>query len=530
LRALVACAAGLLPAPNAAVAQANLSFERAAEDGALPEAWSRLGPATPDDGARARLDSSIAAHGTRSLQVVQSAADALTRIGQPLAVAALLPRGPDGRALASRLRVRAAVRAAGATQRPGIWLRIAGGQGTLYLDSRGRGSDSPAAEPVGAAAPAADWAREQVELPLPADADEVRFGAVARGAGSAWFDDFSVEVIAADRLPPASASAQSYLDAALAILEESSINRARIDWRALRAATAEYARGASTAADAHLALRYAIYALGDRHSYLQTPETAAQLRLAPVSNARTGRGPIEPRAELVDGRLGYVAVPSVAGGSPQSQVQFATRVQQLIKELDSPGTCGWILDLRRNTGGNLWPMLAGVGPLLGDGEAAASVYPDGRRVPVWYRDGQAGFGEYTQLRVFEPYRLAAAAPVAILIGPATASSAEILTVAFRGRPGAASFGAATSGLSAGNKTFTLRDGAALILTVAATSDRAGRTYLGPIDPDHAVAPASEQADVTRAAAAVWLASSRSCGAHAADAAAAVNRGTSGTIE
>jgi hypothetical protein len=41
-------------------------------------------------------------------------------------------------------------------------------------------------------------------------------------------------------------------------------------------------------------------------------------------------------------------------------------------------------------------------------------------------------------------------------------------------------------LSAGNRTFTLSDGAALILTVAATSDRTGRTYLGPLEPDRAI--------------------------------------------
>src|SRR5690606_7638415 len=97
--------------------------------------------------------------------------------------------------------------------------------------------------------------------------------------------------------------------------------------------------------------------------------------------------------------------------------------------------CGWIIDLRRNSGGNLWPMLLGVGPLVGDGDAGAAVYPDGRRVPFWYRDGRVGLGDYVQLRVTRPYRLRRRDPyLAVLLGERTASSGEILAGAFRGSP------------------------------------------------------------------------------------------------
>jgi len=151
--------------------------------------------------------------------------------------------------------------------------------------------------------------------------------------------------------------------------------------------------------------------------------------------------------------------------------------------------------------------LAGAGPLLGEGELGASVYPDGIRRPFWYRDGQAGFGEYVQLRVVAPHRLRdAAAPLAVLLGPRTASSAEVLAAAARGRPHARSFGAPTRGVSAGNRTFELSDHAAVVLTVAATADRTGRADLGPLEPDERVAAsyrgesvaASDRAAVERA--------------------------------
>jgi hypothetical protein len=161
-------------------------------------------------------------------------------------------------------------------------------------------------------------------------------------------------------------------------------------------------------------------------------------------------------------------------------------------------------------------MLAGVGPLLGDGEVGASVYPDGRRVPVWYRQGQAGFGEYVQLRVFGPHA-AAERPVAVLIGQGTASSGEVLAAAFRGRPGARSFGAPTSGVSSGNRTFPLADGAALVLTVAATSDRLGQVHTGPLLPEHPVPAAAggSGGDPVLAAATAWLSGQAGCAVTAA---------------
>jgi carboxyl-terminal processing protease len=300
-------------------------------------------------------------------------------------------------------------------------------------------------------------------------------------------------------------------------MREHALRRADVDWLSLRAEALEHARGAATAGEAHLAVRFAVRELGDRHSYLQSAAATRALATTAVSNARTGSPLAAPRGQRLADSVAYVNVPGFAGGTPLQQVEFAEQVKNTIQATDGTDVCGWVVDLRQNTGGNLWPMLAGVGPLLGEGELAASVYPDGRRVPVWHRDGQAGFGDYTQLRVRAPYRLAGSSvPVAVLLGPATASSAEVLAVAFRSRAATRSFGAPTRGLSAGNRTFALADGAALVLTVAATSDNAGHVYAGPIVPDEAVARseqpsgAESAADAVLAAAVAWLEAGDSC--------------------
>jgi hypothetical protein len=459
-----------------------LSFE--AGDASAPAGWSLYRPDDPLRGVAIAVDPAVAAAGTRSLRLEQQDAAGFTRIGQRLRYGEGV--GPAAQSSpVRRVRLRAAVRAGAADTAAGLWLRVAGPKGAIYLDSRSDGHEGAGAA-TARRGPPASWTREELEVPLPADGTEVAVGALLRGRGSAWFDDFSLDYVDAAARPPPAPAAARYLDEALDLLERNSINTRRIDWQALRAAATGQARGAAMPAGVYTALRYAIYELGDRHSYLLAPQAQAALDLTPVSNARTGRAMVAPRAARVDGAYGYLAVPGFAGGAPQSQVEFAEALQASIKSLDVPGTCGWIVDLRFNSGGNLWPMLAGVGPLLGEGDAGASVYPDGQRKSIWYRDGQAGFGDYAQLRVREPYRLGAPPPVAVLLGPGTASSAEVLAVAFRGRPHAQSLGAPTAGLSAGNRTFVLADGASLVLTVAATADRTGRVYTDALAPERPV--------------------------------------------
>lgn len=318
-------------------------------------------------------------------------------------------------------------------------------------------------------------------------------------------------------LPPPSAEARWYLQYALNIMQEHSINRASIDWPRFRASVMEQARGAVTVADTHPVLRNALAGLGDGHSFLRTERRPDdERRFADWPRERNSWFIREPRAEVIGERFAYIALPGFFRGTHEVQQDFAGRVQRDIGALDADGVCGWIVDLRGNAGGNLWPMLAGIGPLLGDGEVASAVYPDGSRTPVWYRNGQAGFGDYVQLRVRgEPYSPSVRdAPAAVLLGPTTASSGETVAIAFRGRTNARSFGASTRGVSTGNRTFELSDGAMMALTVASSADRNGRIYGGAVDPDEPADIGSADQPLMRQpvvqAALAWLSEQSGC--------------------
>lgn len=295
----------------------------------------------------------------------------------------------------------------------------------------------------------------------------------------------------------------AYVGRAIDIMQAHSLNRAAIDWPAFRNAVFARADGAETVSDAHPALRYALTQLEDRHSTLLTPaQLYGDADAAGVVPAVT---PQSPRGELLDAATAYVWVPSHPGGHPAADRAYADALQVAIYRLDRSDPCGWIVDLRDNPGGNMWPMLAGLHPLMGDGTVGAFRSPDGDTL-WWVGNGMAGSGPTVQATSRYAHRLARPGPpVALLVGPRTASSGEALAVAFRGRAHTRSFGEPTFGVPTGNRGFRLTDGSLMFVSASRFVDRAGTVYDGPIEPDVAVSGD----DVLRAARR-WLQQNARC--------------------
>jgi C-terminal processing protease CtpA/Prc len=246
---------------------------------------------------------------------------------------------------------------------------------------------------------------------------------------------------------------------------------------------------------------------------LQRPGSAR-----PVT-ARITHDPVDsqhmPQGRRLDGNIGYVALPS--GPAPGINDEYAAIMQQIIRVIDRTPTCGWVVDLQHDQGGALDPMVLGVGPILGDGEAGASIPASGPPVPWSYREGIYRHGTYTAA-VAMPYALKQPfPPVAVLTSRDTASAGEAVAISFRGRAGSRSFGAATAGVPTGNSTHYLSDGAAIILTTALEADRTGHVYglTERIAPDQLVANPDPRimgtdADPVLRAAVAWLQTQPGC--------------------
>jgi len=283
-------------------------------------------------------------------------------------------------------------------------------------------------------------------------------------------------------LLPISPEAAAYLKEALDIMKNNSLHRYHIDWEALYTSAFKMAEHAQTSTDTYDAIMYALNQLGDHHSHFRTPEMVAEVEQMTVNDS-----PL-PRGKLLLDKIGFIEIERYGSARDSEDSKYATMIQQLIRDLDAQDVCGWIIDLRENTGGSMGPMLAGLGPILGEGEIGAFVDADGNKMVWSYQDGQALVEEYAQTHVNGPaYQLKAASPpVAVLTGMNTASAGESVVVAFRGRPHTRSFGLYTYGVPTANAGFFLNDGAMIALTTAFYADRTGQIYDDRIDPDERV--------------------------------------------
>jgi C-terminal processing protease CtpA/Prc len=204
------------------------------------------------------------------------------------------------------------------------------------------------------------------------------------------------------------------------------------------------------------------------------------------------------------------------GGDIYKAEQFAAAAQDLIKEIDQTPKCGWVLDLRSNQGGNMWPMLAGIGPVLGEGKVGGFADAVTGLEQSWtYKGGEALLAGQSIVSVIPAYELKRPMPpVAVLTSELTASSGEAVTIAFRNRPEARSFGGPTAGVPTVNTGEVLSDGAVIILTVGVMADRTGQTYEYRIMPDQQVeidwGALGTDSDLVITAARKWLEDQPAC--------------------
>src|SRR5437868_3378292 len=73
--------------------------------------------------------------------------------------------------------------------------------------------------------------------------------------------------------------------------------------------------------------------------------------------------------------VGYVRIGSFGIAVAGADRIFADSIQDQIRQRDAANLAGWIVDVRGNGGGNMWPMVAGVGPVLGEGVAGFFLSP-----------------------------------------------------------------------------------------------------------------------------------------------------------
>jgi carboxyl-terminal processing protease len=280
------------------------------------------------------------------------------------------------------------------------------------------------------------------------------------------------------------ASVREYVNQVLDVAEEGFIYTQQVNWPEVRAQVIEQCTMAVTTLETHAALRWMADHL---NSFLEVPHTFFRSNRAEREPGELTPVFEPPHGEQLEADIGYIWMPHVINEA--DSIKYPNVLQGVIAAIDTNPTRAWIVDLRDNDGGNCWPMLAGIGPILGEGVCGAFENSTGKRFEWAYQNGSSLIDSEVHSSVMgAAYRLKHEhTPVAVLIGPNTASAAEVVAIAFKGRTQVRFFGLASCGASTGNNVNPFEDGAYLVLTRVHELDRTGHRYGHPMQPDEIVA-------------------------------------------
>ena len=270
------------------------------------------------------------------------------------------------------------------------------------------------------------------------------------------------------------AQASKSLDLALDLAKSKAYRSREVDWKTVET----QARALEKSQGEDAAIQMVVSALGDRHTSYRPAHTAA-----PASTTSRKPAPLS----IVEVLLPHRSVPALQinrwSGSDQKGATSA--VSSALNEVLSSKPCGLILDFSKNSGGNMWPMLIGLKPLLSGGELGGFRRPDGTIDRITKEDRVIQLGGTPH---FLNYPLSATTQeppkfIAIIVGAKSASSGEITPLMFFGQKNVKFFGQKSSGFTSANQVFPLPNGGILVLTTSMTEDRNGRSHPTGIEPD-----------------------------------------------
>lgn len=300
------------------------------------------------------------------------------------------------------------------------------------------------------------------------------------------------------------------LDEALSLMQKYYYKKDSVNWEDLITKAKAKLSGAATCEDANATVNWCFRQISEKHSFMMPAEQAATYNNANSSTlkASIAQSVGEIKSELLaDKGIAYLSVPWVSTNDADLCTRIADSIQHVIAGLDRTGISKWIIDLRNNKGGNCWPMLAGIGPLLGNGICGYFISPK-EKIPISYNNGAAMQGKYTRCRVSSGgYQTRIEKKmIVVLTGPKTSSSGEIVAIAFKGLDQVFHYGEPTAGFTTGNATYALPGNSMLILTVCTEADRNGKVYDGKIIPDELISSQADNGldDAAKSAAIMWL--------------------------
>lgn len=266
------------------------------------------------------------------------------------------------------------------------------------------------------------------------------------------------------------------LDSILSIAQSQSINTAAIaNWEELKKEVHQKLVRTDSMIGLQEPVQFLLTALDDHHGsiYINNRPYGANIgvdeslhferdiKIAKPIFQKAYSGVYEVNGQMIE-NIAYLEIPAIVFGTDHSTENINKAAQSIrtkICELASKNPEGWIIDLRRNIGGNMYSMVAGIGLLFPNADLGGSTNNPVDIKDKWEtRNGNFYMSNtaMTNLEMMCTVDMKNSKVVA-LISRYTQSSGEAVATALKGQDNTTIIGELTSGYSSSNAWFEIND-------------------------------------------------------------------------
>ena len=277
--------------------------------------------------------------------------------------------------------------------------------------------------------------------------------------------------------------------------ENNSLYRDNVDWTALKKEMHLLAQNADSVSQLKPALDLMLKQLNDTHGrvfhnnkFLSYYSGEKMPHLEHIdwnvySEIQSGQV-YEFKATLLQDSIGYVRIVGLPMGDNE---KMTSDIQNAVCEVIEKGAQNWIVDLRYNGGGNMFPMVEGITNIIGDGIVGGTRGVTEAESSTWQIKNGDFFYDDQTIAIENKCPLSENPKVAVLTSIYTASSGEALAVILKKRPGTRFFGDKTNGKVTATDWHQIDNFTAMSISVSYYKDREGNLYDQYVDVDEKIA-------------------------------------------
>jgi C-terminal processing protease CtpA/Prc len=221
------------------------------------------------------------------------------------------------------------------------------------------------------------------------------------------------------------------------------------------------------------------------YGYYHPVDDTTYLRLKPILDKASSVTGAFYSTILAD-HFAYIRVPSINAYIPDQINAYGQTLRDTVCTFQGKNIKGFIIDLRLNTGGNMYPMLGGLSDLLGNTIIGYETEMDGSVVRTWKIENGNLILEGYQATQLENkcHPDFSETPVVVLVGPVTSSSGTMTAIAFKNRPKTTFIGEPTaSGYTTSNGYFQFAPNLTMNFATQFVADRNKKIYKLNLTPD-----------------------------------------------